>query len=102
MQRHRLLLFLLLLLTCASLVTSRGVRRSGDAGGETDVGVNVGPFFNMGLFRDGGRRFMDLGIDVLSGLVRVGVNRDGGGSKAAGSGSRSVFVDVGGQPVVSG
>ena len=60
---------------------------------QTDVGVNVGNLFNMGLIRRGGWR--DLGLNVLSGLVRVDVNRDP-------MSGRSVFVDVGGQPVFAG
>ena len=80
-------LLLLLAMAMGSPVDRRS-RRQAD-----DVAVGVGPIFNLGLIRRGA--FRDLGLDVLSGLVRVGVNRD----PLAG---RGVFVDVGGQPVFSG
>lgn len=86
MQRQ---LFLLLTILSVACFVSAGprVRR------QTDVGVNVGSIFNMGLLRSGGLR--DLGINVLQGLVRVGVVNDP-------YTGRQVLVDVGGQPVYAG
>lgn len=81
------LLFVTLLLSIFVITVTAGPRFRRQA---NDVGVNVGSIFNMGLTRRGGWR--DLGLDVLSGLVRVNVNRD----PLAG---RAVLVDVGGQPV---
>lgn len=46
----------------------------------------------MGFLRQGPWR--DLGLDVLSGLVRVNVNRDP-------MARRRVNVEVGGQPIVT-